>query len=236
MDNLFIKEVFDISNPNYNKMIEILNNPNPLNEDYTEMHHIIPRCFYRMNNISIDNSDSNLVKISLKNHFLVHYYGAKCANDKYRARLWLSVIRTLGNFKKNGWEDKIDLTAESIAEIKKEVSKSHSLLMTPELKKHLSEINSGEKHPQYGKPKSEYTRRLISITQKGKIIPIEQRIKISNTLKGKVHHSEREKELSKIASIRFIKPAKEAYANYKNSGGELSWNQFQSKFSKGEFK
>ena len=86
MDNLLMNELFDVSNPNYDKMINILNNPNPLNEEYTEMHHIIPRFFYKLKNMNIDNSDNNLVQMSIKNHFLVHYYGAKCANDKYRSR------------------------------------------------------------------------------------------------------------------------------------------------------
>ena len=60
------------------------------------------------------------------------------------------------------------------------------------------------------------------------------RIRISNKLKGNVHHTEREKELSRKASIAFVRPARDAYYEYKKNGGELGWNQFQNKFSKGE--
>lgn len=234
MDNLLMNELFDVSNPNYDKMINILNNPNPLNEEYTEMHHIIPRFFYKLKNMNIDNSDNNLVQMSIKNHFLVHYYGAKCANDKYRSRLWFSVIRTLGNFKKIGWEEQIDNIADKILESKIEANKEHSSIMTEEVKKYLSELNTGTRHPQYGKPKSEHTKRLISMSEKGKNITPEQRKRISDSLKGNVHHTDREKELSRKASIAFIVPAKTAYQNYKKAGGTLGWNQFQSKFSKGE--
>lgn len=231
-----LNEVFDISDPNYAKMSEIINNPNPDNEEYTEEHHIIPQFFYRMNNLEIDNSPDNLVRVSLKNHFLVHYYAAKCAKEQYRSKLWFSVVRTLGNFKLKGWEDRIDLISDKIAEMKLEANKAHSRLMTPEARRHLSELNSGERHPKYGTHHSEHTKMLISITQKGKVIPIEQRIRISNTLKGNVHHTDREKELSRKASIAFIKPAKEAYYKYKSLGGELCWNQFQKKFARGELK
>ena len=236
LEDKFLNEVFDISDPNYSKMSDIINNPNPNSEAYTEEHHIIPQFFYRMNNIAIDNSPANLVRLSLKNHFLVHYYAAKCAKAKYKPKLWFSIVRTLGNFKKKGWEDQIDLISDKIAEIRLDVSKAHSQLMTTEAKKHLSELNKGEKHPQYGKPKSEYTRKLISLSEKGKVIPQEIRIRISNKLKGNVHHTDREKELSRKASIAFIGPAKVAYQEYKKHGGELRWNQFQKKFAKGELK
>lgn len=231
-----INEVFDTSDHYYTKMADIINDPNPDNEAYTEEHHIIPRFFYRMNHIEIDNSTDNLVDVSLKNHFLIHYYAAKCAKEKYKSRLWFSVVRTLGNFKRKGWEDQIDLISDKIAEIRLEVSKAHSQLMTPEARRHLSELNRGERHPKYGTHHSEHTKKLISISQKGKIIPIEARIKISNTLKGNVHHSDRERELSRKASIAFIGPAKIAYHDYKKDGGELKWNQFQKKFAKGELR
>lgn len=141
---------------------------------------------------------------------------------------------TLGNFKLKGWEDQLEPLSEKVAEMRKEASIAHHLAMTPEARKHLSEINTGERNPKYGTHHSEHTRKLISITQKGKIIPIEMRIRISNKLKGNVHHTEREKELSRKASIAFVRPARDAYYEYKKNGGELGWNQFQKKFSKGE--
>jgi hypothetical protein len=236
LESKLLNEVFDVYDPNYGKMADIINNPNPNSEVYTEEHHIIPQFFYRMNNIQIDNSPVNLVRLSLKNHFLVHYYAAKCAKEKYKSRLWFSVIRTLGNFKIKGWEEQIDSISEKIAEIKLEANKGHSRLMTPEARRHLSELNKGERHPKYGTHHSEHTKMLISISQKGKIIPIEERIRISNALKGNVHHTDREKELSRKASIAFIKPAKEAYQKYKSGGGELRWNQFQKEFARGELK
>lgn len=60
----------------------------------------------------------------------------------------------------------------------------------------LSDLNSGEKHPQYGKPKSEETRRKISETLTGRKVgkrgPMteEQKKKISNTLKGRSQSEE----------------------------------------------
>lgn len=75
---LFIHDVYDTESIYFDKMLQLIKNPNPLNEEYTERHHIIPRFIYKDNNLPIDNSDENVVKLSIKNHILVHYYAAKC--------------------------------------------------------------------------------------------------------------------------------------------------------------
>jgi group I intron endonuclease len=58
--------------------------------------------------------------------------------------------------------------------------------LTDEQRKHLSNLNSGENHPQYGTHRSEEIKKKISEKQKGKVIPKEQREKISNALRGNI--------------------------------------------------
>ena len=53
-------------------------------------------------------------------------------------------------------------------------------------REHLSLINSGVNHPMYGTHRSELTKFKISKAQKGKVIPIETRVKISDSLKGNI--------------------------------------------------
>lgn len=42
-------------------------------------HHIIPRCWFKMNNLEIDNSKDNLVLLSIEDHIKVHKLAYKCA-------------------------------------------------------------------------------------------------------------------------------------------------------------
>ena len=44
----------------------------------THKHHIIPKFYYRNNNLVIDNSKNNIVNLTLKDHILAHYMLIKC--------------------------------------------------------------------------------------------------------------------------------------------------------------
>lgn len=46
----------------------------------TNRHHIIPRSYYKMNNVEVDNSSDNLVNLMYKDHALAHYYFALCTS------------------------------------------------------------------------------------------------------------------------------------------------------------
>ena len=40
----------------------------------TQRHHIIPRCYYRNNNLIVNNEPDNLVNLLFKDHVLAHCY------------------------------------------------------------------------------------------------------------------------------------------------------------------
>ena len=53
----------------------INNNRNTVKEKHrTQCHHIIPRCYFNIIGIDIDNSENNLVNLLLKDHVLAHCY------------------------------------------------------------------------------------------------------------------------------------------------------------------
>lgn len=52
-----------------------------------ERHHIIPRCFFKVNNLPVDNSDANLVNLTLEEHRKIHQLIPLCANDCIAARM-----------------------------------------------------------------------------------------------------------------------------------------------------
>ena len=56
----------------------------------------------------------------------------------------------------------------------------------------------GDRNPNFGKPRTEETRRKISDAHKGKIVSEETRRKISDARKGKVASEETRKKLSRV--------------------------------------
>lgn len=70
--------------------ILIENNKNTKKEKFkTQKHHIIPKCYYRLNNFNINNSKDNLVNLLYKDHIIAHHYLCLCIKSadkllKYR--------------------------------------------------------------------------------------------------------------------------------------------------------
>lgn len=63
----------------------ILNNKHLQEEPYrTQTHHILPRSFFRKNNMEIDDTSNNKVNLYYKDHILAHYYLALCATSEYK--------------------------------------------------------------------------------------------------------------------------------------------------------
>lgn len=50
----------------------------------TQKHHIIPRYYYRKNNLKINDTKNNIVYLSHYNHLLAHYYLELCSHNNYK--------------------------------------------------------------------------------------------------------------------------------------------------------
>lgn len=74
-----LKELFDEKSECFSKIMDILNNPNPKNRDYVEIHHIIPKSL----NKSLKDDKNNMIALSSYNHTMIHYYYYKCAKTNY---------------------------------------------------------------------------------------------------------------------------------------------------------
>lgn len=62
---------------NENKNVPLVKTPG------RDIHHKIPKFYYKMNSLDVDNSDDNLVSLSKADHFLAHYYIWRGSNEKY---------------------------------------------------------------------------------------------------------------------------------------------------------
>lgn len=63
----------------YEKVVYILNNPNPNKESYVEKHHILPKSIYP----EFKNDPNNLIELSIYNHIMIHYFLAYGVKKRY---------------------------------------------------------------------------------------------------------------------------------------------------------
>ena len=83
-----------IDNHSYREILDIFKNSriNPPKKYKRHIHHIIPKCWYKMNNLPIDNSSSNLIGLSIQNHYKVHKLMCDCIIDsKLRKKMKAAV-------------------------------------------------------------------------------------------------------------------------------------------------
>lgn len=88
-NNIDIKEkLFNLgiidNNDYFEKYIRlIIDNEQTKKQKYkTQQHHIIPKCYYKRNNLEVDNSSDNLINLLYKDHILAHYYLCMCVQDE----------------------------------------------------------------------------------------------------------------------------------------------------------
>lgn len=96
-----INEAFDVENENFKKMMDIINTSDKEMSKNLYNHHIIPKCFFKKKNLECDNSKSNLVALTYKQHLLVHYYGYLSSKEIIRCEMFHAfslMINTINKF------------------------------------------------------------------------------------------------------------------------------------------
>ena len=169
-----LQQVF-VYNQHFVAMMNIINMSrlNPPTKGHR--HHIVPRCWFKMNNLPIDNSDDNLVLLSVEDHYKVHKLMYLCAaTPEMKSKMGFAVNRLLnGNF--SGMHHTIETLRKMSASMK---GKHKGKVLSDETKRKISEARKGNHH-------SEETRRKISEAKKGQPKSEEHKRKMSEALKGK---------------------------------------------------
>ena len=117
----------------------IINKRGRVNKDeFMETHHIIPK------SLGGSNKKDNLVYLSYREHFLVHWLLTKmCINNEHTIKMIYALVRMRGNRPITSWQ--FDM-----------------------MKKIQIEKMRGANHPGYGKSRSQESRNKISNALKGK--------------------------------------------------------------------
>ena len=166
---------------------------------YTELHHIIPKA------LGGDNSLTNLVRLSAREHFICHLLLTKMVQGIYKQKMFFALAMMTAKNKNQHRTYKI--TARIYETIRKELSVSMKERWTDELRLQKSQSMEGNKNPFFDKHHSEET--LLKL--KGRQVSLETRTQMSisakkrfknqpGTFSGKTHSEDTRKKMSASAS------------------------------------
>lgn len=123
---------------NYCKLIE--SNMTTKKEKYvTNVHHIVPRSYYKTNNMVVDDSKDNLVNLSYKDHILAHYYLYMCSNSaSFKMSNAYATYLMLNEYSSalNSDYDNLILTLDHIQELYSSMRKDLSRVVSKKLMGH----------------------------------------------------------------------------------------------------
>ena len=120
--NKTLFDCFDAENVDFKNMKDIINFARSQNRGikadskYYNVHHIIPRSYFKKMNFPIDNREINLVKLTLQEHFMVHYYAWKCAKSPIKRSMATAFHLMVGRATK-GLQNAPTLSIEQLSEL-----------------------------------------------------------------------------------------------------------------------
>lgn len=177
-----IEQVFEY-NQHFVAMMNIINiaRLNPPNKGHK--HHIIPRCWFIMNNLPIDNSDANLVLLTKEQHGKIHKLMSLCAKDEQLKRNMVIAAHLMGL-------PTISLKYTHTKEARQKISeamKGHTF--SEDTRRKMSERAIGRQF-------SDEHRKKLSESLKGRHLSDEHRKKLSESRKGCIFSEEHKKKIS----------------------------------------
>lgn len=186
-------------------------------EEYHERHHILPKCLG-----GTDDND-NLIDLFAREHFIAHKLLAEENPDNKKLILAWHMMTNV----KTNCQQRYQVTPEEYEKVRIAYSQMMTGENNPskseEVRRKKSEAIKGQKNHNYGKPRSESTRKKISEAHKGKVLSNETREKISQSKVGEnhpsygKHHSEEtRKRMSESAKARCTEEWRVRYSG-KNS-------------------
>ena len=171
-----LTEVYEY-NQHFVSMLNIINAARLHPPENGHKHHIIPKCWFKHNNLEVDNSENNVILLSYEDHAKVHKLAYLCAKTTHmRSAMSLAAHRL----------DKEVTGCPYIftAEHRQKLSiKSKGRHLTEETKKKLSEAHKGKPSYWKGKHLTEEAKKKISLNNGSR--SKEARERVSKQFKGK---------------------------------------------------
>lgn len=145
---------------------------------YSERHHIIPK------SLSGSNDNSNLVRLTAREHFVCHLLLTRMVHEQDKAKM----VYAAWQLSRPTRNKNLKVTNRVYERLKKELSEAYTgkkrKPFCEQGRKNMSEAHKGSKNFMYGKHHSEETRKKISDKVKGKMFGS------NNPFFGKTHTKE----------------------------------------------
>ena len=143
---------------------------------YTEIHHILPKCY------GGTDSKSNLIELTAREHFIAHWLLWKFA-DKSMQRAFHMISHVSTKVQQERYKIK---SSKVYSNLKEAISNNHNWKSNPDHPNDKRDM-SGKNNGMYKKKHSEKSKKLMSIGHKGKIISEESKIKMSENSRGSLN-------------------------------------------------
>jgi len=185
-----------------------------------ERHHVVPR------SIGGTNESSNIVRLTYREHFLVHWLLVKFTDGDVRRKMQCALhqmaFRNRGNRIVAAWQYEVSRKAKKAAQIGRPSGKSGKK-SSPETRAKLSEARRGEKNHFFGRHHSAETKAKLSAANRGRKPTPEEVARYRAATLGKPnpflgkHHSP-----EALAKMRGRKWSEEARARIRGKGGPMA--------------
>jgi hypothetical protein len=180
----------------YNNIIQRAKSRDLLEETYTEKHHIIPK------SLGGDNSMSNLVKLTAREHFVCHLLLPRMLAGSAKRNMTFAIWSML-NRDHSKQRSRHKVNSHTYQRLKIQVAKALSQLhkgktVSEETKQKISAGNKGKISPNKGKALSEEQKQKMrdTIAKNGRITKPETVVKILETRKHYRHSEETKQKIS----------------------------------------
>ena len=193
-----ILEVFDY-NQHFVAMMNVINAARLNPPVKGHKHHIIPRCWFKLNNLPVDNSDDNLVLLTYEDHCKVHKLAILCAKDEELKKRFKFAYTRVTNGSVLGLKHTIASKAKMSYSAKHRKNQYKGYHLSEERRKQISESQKGRvpwnkgKHGIY----SEETLAKMSKSNSHTLTDM-YRAKISKALTGRKRSAVTKSKLSAI--------------------------------------
>lgn len=181
---MLLNDVYEY-NQHFVAMMNIINAARLNPPENGHKHHIIPQCWYRYNGIDVDNSNENMVLLTVDDHIKIHQLMIMCAKDIVLKHKLMWVIRLLakgfGTF--DGCHHTEDTKKKMSAIAKKRLANTDKRTRYWKGKTFSDEHRQNLSDAHKGKHASEETRNKMSLIHKGK--PSGTKGKTWKTIDGK---------------------------------------------------
>lgn len=178
-----ILDIFEY-NQHFVAMMNIINNARLCHIKTGHKHHVIPRCWFKMMKLPVDNSKSNLVTLTPEDHLKVHRLAILCAKDETLKCNMKRAVHMLHGGSMSGIHHTEESKKKMSAAHKGQTAWNKGISPSVETRRKISEHQKGRIPPNKGKKASIETRKKLSEASKNSLLKIDHCRKIAGNRKG----------------------------------------------------